>query len=99
LKTCNCTAFGKPDYLDHQPGCPFFAQSVRVIRDAAVQELLDTAKRVDDLAERLANLPVGGGVNHKIANIRMMLLGEAFRLRKAAHQIKTPFEKMSASGA
>lgn len=98
LTSCTCAARGKKDYLAHEPSCPYFNKGVLHTRDHVIKDLTDAADRIDQLADRLSSLQVGGTVNHKIANIRMMLLGEAFRMRKAASQLKDPLSKMSASG-
>lgn len=98
MTTCRCPALNAKDFLSHDAACPYFVSGVKQARDEAVAEMQGTAERIEQLAERLSALPVGGGINHRIANIRMMLMGEAFRLRRTALQLKSPFEKLSASG-
>jgi hypothetical protein len=97
LTTCRCPSRSEKDFLRHDAACPYFISGVRQSRDLAVSELNDAAARLEQLADRLSNLPVGGGINHRVVNIRMMLLGEAFRLRKIAHQLTNPLAKLSAS--
>ncbi|MCW8131463.1 MAG: hypothetical protein KIS92_14030 [Planctomycetota bacterium] len=98
MTSCKCSARGNKDFLAHESECPYFKKGVVHARDQVVKDLTEAAERIDQLADRLSSLQVGGSVNHKIANIRMMLLGESFRMRKAAGQLKDPMAKMSASG-
>ncbi|MCW8131437.1 MAG: hypothetical protein KIS92_13895 [Planctomycetota bacterium] len=49
--------------------------------EISADELEAVCARLEEITERLGALYIGGAHNHRMANLRHLLLGEAFRVR------------------
>lgn len=95
MKPCTCSARNEEDFLQHAITCPAFAEGLRQARDEALAGITACADRIDTYSSHLENLKVSDPHSHKLNNLRMLLSGEAYRLRKLAQGLHKPFGKFS----
>lgn len=86
MNDCTCAAGRDNDFLNHDSRCPFFKGSLSELSES----LRVAADHIDTLTRDLGELNLGGAQNHKLANIRLTLMGEARRVRKVVDRLRGP---------
>jgi len=93
VKPCTCPARNDHDFLQHALTCPCFRAGLLQVRNEALAGVLACADRIDTYSSHLGNLEVSDPHSHKLNNLRMLLSGESYRLRKLAQGLQKPLNK------
>ena len=93
MPDCTCHAHGAEDFLRHAPGCPIYRAGLLQARDRGLTGILACAERLDALSERLGKLQLDRHQAHEVSNVRLLLHGEGFRLRKLSGDLRKPLER------
>lgn len=80
-----------PETGDGLPRIKSASASVRntaAFEDAEISACEDMAERLEQLADDMGRWSPGSGMIHRINNMRMLLLGEAHRLRRMIGRVR-----------
>jgi len=93
MRPCTCPASDNEDFLQHATTCPRFHAGVLQIRNETLVGMQACADRIDTYSSHLSNLESSDPHSQKLNNLRILLAGEAVRLRSLAQGLQNPLSK------